>query len=61
MKTYRVVDIFGTFGFLLDEEVEAMDETEAKEYILNEILDDIGNYIDIDVEEVEEPEEIEYF
>lgn len=28
MKTYRVVDIFGTFGLFLDEEVEEPEEIE---------------------------------
>ena len=56
MKTYRVLDIYGTFGLFLDEEIEAEDQTDAKEYIMNEILDNIGNYIDIELEEVEELE-----
>ena len=56
MKTYRVVDIIGYFNLFIDEEVEANDEVEAKECILYEIIDNIGNYIDIEVEEVEEIE-----
>lgn len=54
MKTYRVLDIYGSFGLFFDEEIEAEDETDAKEYVLNEILDNIGNYIDIELEEVYE-------
>lgn len=54
MKTYRVLDIYGSFGLFFDEEIEAEDEIDAKEYVLNEILDNIGNYIDIELEEVYE-------
>ena len=59
MKTYRVLDIFGSFGLFLDEEIEAEDETDAKEYIMNEIMDNIGNYIDIELEEIFDDEEEE--
>ena len=52
MKTYRVLDIFGSFGLFLDEEIEAEDECDAKEQIMNEIMDNIGNYIDIELEEI---------
>lgn len=38
-------------------EVEVYDEIDAKEIILNAIMDNIGNYIDIEVEEIEEVEE----
>ena len=54
MKKYKVEDIKGYFGIFLDEEVEAEDEIQAMEYILDEIMDNIGNYIDIDVIEVDE-------
>lgn len=57
MKTYRVLDIFGSFGLFLDEEIEAEDETDAKEYIMNEIIDNIGNYIDVELEEIFDEEE----
>lgn len=56
MKTYRVLDVYGSFGLFFDEEIEAEDETDAKEYVLNEILDNIGNYIDIELEEIDESE-----
>lgn len=54
MKKYKVEDIKGYFGIFLDEEVEAEDEIQAMEYILEEIMDNIGNYIEIDVIEVDE-------
>lgn len=50
MKKYRVEDIITSFGIFLDEEVEAESETEAKEEVLYEIMDNIGNYIDIELE-----------
>ena len=56
MKKYRVEDIIGNFGLFLDEEVEAKDSSDAKEQIMEEIMDDIGNYIDIELERVEEDE-----
>lgn len=59
MKKYRVIDIFGSFGLFIDEEIEAEDETEAIEYVLYEIMDNLGNYIDVEVEEVPEDEEYE--
>lgn len=59
MKKYRVLDIFGSFGLFLDEEIEAEDETDAKEYVMNEIIDNIGNYIDIELEEIFDDEEEE--
>lgn len=57
MKTYKVVDIVGYFGLFLDEEIEADDYAEACEQVLLEISDNIGNYIDIELEEIEEDEE----
>lgn len=59
MKKYRVIDIFGSFGLFIDEEIEAEDDIEAREYILYEIMDNIGNYIDIEVEEVSEDDDEE--
>lgn len=50
MKRYRVEDIITSFGIFLDDEIEAKNETEAKEEVLNEIIDNIGNYIDIELE-----------
>lgn len=53
MKQYRVVDIIDCFGLFLDDVVEAESKSDALEIVLNEILDNIGNYIDIVLEEVE--------
>lgn len=57
MKKYKVVDIMGYFGIFLDDEIEAEDEIEAKEQIMSAICDNIGNYLDIEVEEVIEEDE----
>lgn len=54
MKTYRVEDIMTSFGIFLDEEVEAENSMDAREIIINEIIDNIGNYIDIELEEINE-------
>ena len=54
MKKFKVDYIRGYFDIFLDEEVEAEDEIRAKEEILYEIMDNIGNYIEIDVIEVDE-------
>jgi hypothetical protein len=59
MKTYRVTDVLGYFGLFIDDEIEAEDETDAKEQVMMEICDNIGNYIDIEVEEIIEEEEEE--
>ena len=59
MKTYRVEDIITSFGIFLDDEVEAEDEYDAKEQVLNEIIDNIGNYIEIEVEEIDGSEDNE--
>ena len=56
MKKYRVVDISGYFNLFIDEEYEAEDSTDCKEAIMYEIIDNIGNYIDIELEEIEEIE-----
>lgn len=59
-RIYKVTDITGSFGLFLDEEYE-LDEGEnlidLKEEIMEEICDNIGNYIDIELEEVEDSEE----
>lgn len=61
MKKYRVLDITGMFGLFIDEEYEAEDSIDCKETIMYEIMDNIGNYIDIEIEEIEdECEEEEY-
>ena len=54
MKKFKVEDIKCHFDIFLDEEVEAEDEIQAMEYILDEIMDNIGNYIEIDVIEVDD-------
>lgn len=57
MKKYRVLDITGGFGLFIDEEYEGEDSTDVREAIMYEIMDNIGNYIDIELEEIEECEE----
>lgn len=57
MKKYKVVDIMGYFGIFLDDEIEAEDEIEAKEQVMLAICDNIGNYLDIEVEEVIEEDD----
>lgn len=59
MKKFRVVDVSGSFGIFLDEEIEAADSIEAMESICCEIMDNIGNYIDIELEEIESYEDDE--
>lgn len=59
MKKYRVTNITGWFGTFIDEEIEAEDSIDAKDEIMNEIMDNIGNYIDIELEEIEDEEEFE--
>lgn len=54
MKKYKVEDIRAYFDIFLDDEVEAEDEIQAMEYIQDEIMDNIGNYIDIDLIEVDD-------
>lgn len=54
MKKFKVEYIRGYFDIFLDEEVEAEDEIRAREEILYEIMDNIGNYIEIDVIEVDD-------
>ena len=54
MKKYRVDDIICSFGIFLDEEVEADNQSEAQEIVFNEIIDNIGNYIDIVLEKIED-------
>lgn len=54
MKKYRIDDIICSFGIFLDEEVEADSQSEAQEIVLNEIMDNIGNYIDIVLERIDD-------
>ena len=53
-EKFKVEEIRGYFDIFLDEEVEAEDEIRAKEELLYQIMDNIGNYIEIDVIEVDE-------
>lgn len=53
MNRYKVVDIVGSFGLFLDDIVEADNYVEAIEQVLNEIDDNLGNYIDIELEEID--------
>ena len=57
MKKYKIVNITGSFGIFLDDEVEAVDKYDAMEQICNEIMDNLGNHIDIELEEVESDED----
>ena len=59
MKVYKIKDIIGYFALFIDDEVQAYDEIDAIEMVLNEIIDNIGNYIGIELEEVEKGEENE--
>lgn len=56
MKKFRIIDIVSSFGIFIDDEYEAENEYEALDMIFNEIIDNIGNYVDIDIEEVQEDE-----
>ena len=57
MKVYKVKDIIAYLDLFLDDEVEADSKSEAMEIIQNEIEDNIGNYIFIELEEVVKGEE----
>lgn len=57
MKKYRVDDIVCSFGIFLGEEVEAESQLEAQEIVLNEIYDNIGNYIEVVLERIEDEKE----
>lgn len=59
MKKFKVEDFRCYLHLLLDEYVEAEDEIQAKEEFLCLIMDDIGNYIEIEVIEVDESEVVE--
>ena len=59
MPKYRVNDINASLGLFLDEEYEADDKIDCIDQILNEIMDNLGNYIDVDLEEIEDSEESE--
>lgn len=57
MAKYRVEDIMTSFGLFLDDEIEAEDDVDAKEQVMMEIIDNIGNYIDIELEEIFDEED----
>lgn len=60
MTKYRVTDIsVSNLLVFIDEIYEAEDDIDVKESVMNEIIDDIGNYIDIELEEIEDGEEFE--
>lgn len=52
MKQFKVENIFASLGLFLDEIIEAEDEIDAKEQIMIEICENIGNYVDIYLEEI---------
>lgn len=58
MKTFKVKYIVVYFGLFLGDEVEAENEIDAKEAVQNIIIDNIGNYIDIELEEIDNEEDI---
>lgn len=61
MPKYRVTDIaISGLALFLDEEYEADDEIEVQEAVMMEIMENIGNYIDIEVEKIEDEEELDY-
>ncbi len=59
MKKYVVKDVWGSFGIFLDDVVEAEDSVDAMEQVMDEIIDNIGNYINIELEEVDEEDDDE--
>lgn len=60
MTKYRITDItVSGLQLFIDEEIEAEDEIDCKDAICYEIIDNIGNYIDIEVEEIED-EDFDY-
>ena len=60
MKKYKVVNVTGNFGIFLDDEIEAEGSWEAMNSICDEIMDNLGNYIDIELEEIESDDEPDY-
>ena len=52
MRKFKIEDISATgLELFIEDIVEANDESEACEKILNEIYDNLANYIDIELEE----------
>ena len=65
MKKYRIENIIGNFGIFVDDEVEAEDAVEAQVIICEEIMENLANYLDIELEEIEdnseEDDEYDYY
>jgi hypothetical protein len=57
MKKFKVEDIYASLGLFLDEIIEAKDDVDAKEQIMMEICKNIGNYVDIELEEIIESDD----
>ena len=57
MTKYRIENITCYLAMFLDDEIEADDEIDAKDMIMNEVIDNIGNYIDIELEEIYEEDD----
>lgn len=57
MRKFKIVDMEASCGIFLDDIIEAEDEQDAWEQVLNEFEDNIGNYMDIEFEEIFEDEE----
>lgn len=45
MQTYKIVDIMGDFSLLVDFEIEANSEEEAKEIAMNIVKENVDNYM----------------
>lgn len=59
MKKFIVKEVFGSFGIFLDDVIEAENSVDAMEQVMDEIIDNIGNYIDIELEEIDEEDDDE--
>jgi hypothetical protein len=59
MKKYIVKEVFGSFGIFLDDVIEAENSVDAMEQVMSEIINNIGNYIDIELEEIDEEDDDE--
>ena len=54
MKKFRVDSIIPYFELFIGEEIEAEDDIDAAEQVMLEICENIGNYVEIDLEEIED-------
>lgn len=45
MKTYKIIDIMGDFSLLVNKEIKANNNEEAKKIIMDEIKDNINKYL----------------